>query len=209
MSTTRAEGSTKLANAPARVANWGDVTIGLIALATAAILFIGLLTMEVQGSEVIGPEVFPSVVAVGLTVLGLILILSGLVLRTKTHTSSSASPGISSDLLADVSDADAELDDLGAQERISDDQGEESTGAFDLRAVVIAFGSIAVFILVLQFLGWIIASTLLFAAISHAFGSRRPMFDLGVGFAIGCITQLLFAGMLGLALPTGFIGGIF
>lgn len=172
-----------------RAPRWGDVTIGLISLATAAILLTGILTMEVRGKEMVGPEVFPAIVAGGLALLGLVLVISGFLPHRRST-------------VVNKDDSDPAHGDSPAQPS-------DRAAPFDLRAVLIAAGSIAVFALVLQVLGWIIASTLLFVAMTHAFGSRRPVFDLGVGFSIACITQLLFGGLLGLALPAGFVGGFF
>lgn len=54
-------------------------------------------------------------------------------------------------------------------------------------------------------LGWIPVITVVFAVGSRAFGSRRPVLDLGFGFAFGAVTLLIFNYGLGLNLPVGWV----
>ncbi len=57
-------------------------------------------------------------------------------------------------------------------------------------------------------LGFVIASTLMFALTTRAFGSRRPFFDLAVAAVFSGIIFLTFTYALGLTLPVGtFWGG--
>jgi putative tricarboxylic transport membrane protein len=58
------------------------------------------------------------------------------------------------------------------------------------------------FILVL---GWIPVITVVFAIGARAFGSRRTLMDLGLGFAFGILTFAIFNYGLGLHLPSGWI----
>ena len=64
-------------------------------------------------------------------------------------------------------------------------------------------GGLLVHLSLVETLGWIFASTLLFMMGARGFGSRRPFADLvlGLGLAIG--TVLLFQTVLGLRLPSG------
>jgi putative tricarboxylic transport membrane protein len=54
-------------------------------------------------------------------------------------------------------------------------------------------------------LGWIPVITVVFALGSRAFGSRRTVLDLGLGFAFGIVTFVIFNYGLGLHLPSGRI----
>lgn len=71
-----------------------------------------------------------------------------------------------------------------------------------------ALGFLA-FSVLLPWLGWILASGLLFWCVARGFGSRRPVFDLLVSVFMGSVTYLAFDVALGLSLPSGIIGGGF
>jgi putative tricarboxylic transport membrane protein len=69
-------------------------------------------------------------------------------------------------------------------------------------------GGIAVFILLLDLLGWIVAGGLLFWCVTRAFGSSRPAFDVSVAFTVSSAIYLIFGVALGLPLPSGILGGL-
>jgi putative tricarboxylic transport membrane protein len=54
-------------------------------------------------------------------------------------------------------------------------------------------------------LGWVPVVTVVFAVGARAFGSRRTVLDLGLGFAFGAVTLLIFNYGLGLNLPVGWV----
>jgi len=56
-------------------------------------------------------------------------------------------------------------------------------------------------------LGFVIASTLMFALTTRAFGSRRLFFDLGVGAVFSAAIFITFTYALGLSLPGGTLWG--
>lgn len=68
-----------------------------------------------------------------------------------------------------------------------------------------AFGAAAFvgMILTLEWLGWIIAGTLLYLAVAVAFGTRRIAVTVMLGLALTTATWLLFDYGLDLSLPTG------
>lgn len=70
-----------------------------------------------------------------------------------------------------------------------------------------AFGAAAFvgMILTLEWLGWIIAGTLLYLAVAVAFGTRRIAMTLLLGLVLTSATWLLFDYGLDLSLPTGEI----
>lgn len=65
------------------------------------------------------------------------------------------------------------------------------------------------FAVLLPWLGWILASGLLFWCVARGFGSRRPLFDILVSVFMGSVAYLAFDVALGLSLPSGIIGGGF
>jgi putative tricarboxylic transport membrane protein len=65
------------------------------------------------------------------------------------------------------------------------------------------------FAVLLPWLGWILASGLLFWCVARGFGSRRPVFDILVSLFMGSVAYLAFDVALGLSLPSGIIGGGF
>lgn len=71
-----------------------------------------------------------------------------------------------------------------------------------------ALGFLA-FALTLEVLGWILAAALLFWAVAHGFGSRRPLFDISLALFLSSAIYLAFAVGLGLNLPSGVLGGGF
>ncbi len=81
-------------------------------------------------------------------------------------------------------------------------------GGFELdwKAVAWVSGGLIVQLLLLESLGWIIATTLLFTAVARAFGSRRPVLDAAIGLALSGVAFVAFTSGLGLNLPTGIIG---
>ena len=58
-------------------------------------------------------------------------------------------------------------------------------------------------------LGFIIASTLLFMCTSRCFGSRKPLVDLGLGFVLATVAFVGFAKGLGINIGSGPIEALF
>lgn len=72
--------------------------------------------------------------------------------------------------------------------------------------VVLGFLAFAV---LLPWLGWILASALLFWCVTRGFGAKRPVFDILVSLFMGSLAYLAFGVALGLNLPSGILGGGF
>ena len=70
--------------------------------------------------------------------------------------------------------------------------------------VLITLGLI-VAIVFIRTLGWIPVVTVVFALGARAFGSRRTVIDLGLGFAFGIVSLAVFNYGLGLNLPGGWL----
>ena len=58
-------------------------------------------------------------------------------------------------------------------------------------------------------LGFVIASTLLFACVARGFGSARPVRDLAIGFTLALLAYLGFAKVLSIKLGEGLLERLF
>lgn len=87
--------------------------------------------------------------------------------------------------------------------------GSGAAQTLDWRTIGAVVGSLVLFILLMPLLGWLLSSAALFWAISWAFGSKRPLFDIGLAALIAGIVQLTFSAGLGLSLPSGILEGVF
>ena len=70
--------------------------------------------------------------------------------------------------------------------------------------VLVSAGLLAQMLLV-ETLGWIISTTLLFAAVARAFGSRRILLDAVIGLGLAALAFGVFNYGLDLTLPTGTV----
>lgn len=215
--TTTASG----ASAPARRRFGGrlaDLGIAIIAIALAVILFVGTLGMNVRGNQVPGPQFFPFLVSGLLLVVGTVLLVSQLRARRAADAQWHA-PDVSEDMLRDFG-AGTELIDIDAAaaaqaeaarvpEAPAPAAGADASHPFDWRTVGIVVGAVVFFIVALELLGWILSAASLFWLIAYAFGSKRPVWDAGVGLLVASIAQLVFVAGLGLTLPSGFVGVLF
>lgn len=78
----------------------------------------------------------------------------------------------------------------------------------DWRAVGLLAVALILYLLLMQPVGFIPASTILFAGAAFAMGSRRTGRDLLLGLAFALILYLAFTAGLGLRLPLGFLEGL-
>jgi putative tricarboxylic transport membrane protein len=67
----------------------------------------------------------------------------------------------------------------------------------------IAFGLVALLLCIAFGGGFILATTILFAATARAFGRRALLVDSAIGFGLGVAIHLLFSKLLTLSLPAG------
>jgi putative tricarboxylic transport membrane protein len=81
----------------------------------------------------------------------------------------------------------------------------ESGFELDWLAVALVLGGLLLQVLLVEHLGWIIATTLLFVAATLAFRERRVLISIAIGLALTCLTYWVFNYGLGLSLPTGTI----
>ena len=73
----------------------------------------------------------------------------------------------------------------------------------------ISLGLVALLLCIALGAGFVLATTILFAATARAFGRRALLADAAIGFALGVAIYLLFAKVLTLALPAGPIESLF
>ncbi len=84
---------------------------------------------------------------------------------------------------------------------------EEHQGGLDRRGLIWLLLGLVLNIGLIGPLGFIPASTLLFACTARAFGSRRPMRDILIGLVFAAIAYFGFAGLLGINIGGGLFGG--
>jgi putative tricarboxylic transport membrane protein len=83
---------------------------------------------------------------------------------------------------------------------------EESAAEFDLRGLGWLLLGLVLNVGLIDPLGFIPASVLLFACTSRAFGSRRPLRDMLIGLVLSAIAYFGFAELLGINIGAGLLG---
>jgi putative tricarboxylic transport membrane protein len=73
----------------------------------------------------------------------------------------------------------------------------------DWPAVALVAGGLLAQLVLLNSVGWIPATTIVFAATARAFGSRRLLLDILIGAALSGLTFAVFGYGLDLSLPSG------
>ena len=73
----------------------------------------------------------------------------------------------------------------------------------------IAFGLVALLLCIAFGAGFILATTILFAATARAFGRRALLVDATIGVGLGVAIHLLFSKLLTLSLPAGPLERLF
>ena len=131
-------------------------------------LFIGLETYEMASTgttTVVGPQLFPYIVAFGLIAVGVSLL----------------------------------------REAVSGHVAHERGFELDWRAVALGSGGLILQMLLLERLGWIIATTLMFILATLAFRERRVFLSVVIGLVLTALTFAVFNYGLGLGLPVGSV----
>ena len=73
----------------------------------------------------------------------------------------------------------------------------------DWLAVALVSAGLLLQMFLVESLGWIVATTLLFVAATLAFRERRVLISIAIGLALTCLTYWVFNYGLGLTLPVG------
>ena len=129
-------------------------------------LFIGLETYETASTgtrTVVGPELFPYLIAFGLIAVGVSLL----------------------------------------RKSVSGHVAHETGFELDWRAVALISGGLILQMLLLERLGWIVATTLMFFAATLAFSERRVVISILIGLILSGAAFVIFNYGLGLDLPIG------
>jgi len=149
-------------------------------------------------------------VTVFLYAVGIALAVEVIRSPQRTHVADDPTE-ISDAMLADLGGVDetGNLRVVAPEDYAAREAAPAGRSGIDWKTLGIVLGSLVVFIIVMPFVGWLLSSAALFWAISWAFGSRRPLFDIGVSALFAGILQLAFSAGLGLSLPAGVLEGVF
>ncbi|SFM87930.1 putative tricarboxylic transport membrane protein [Pseudonocardia ammonioxydans] len=210
----------------------GALVVPAILVALGIFLLYGTLTMEVVGDGgLFGPTTMPWIVAVLCFVVAAGLTFD--ILRPRPEYDGVAAGAVPAAVPAGGAAAGGADDaaaatghtgvDPGSPDGVGPDgvgpdgagSGSEASGdavadapdAVNSAAVLTAVGGVAAFIVVLPWLGWILAATGLFTALAAALGNRRWFPVVLAGLALASAIQVVFSGLLGISLPAGFVGG--
>ncbi|SHI55818.1 putative tricarboxylic transport membrane protein [Nocardiopsis flavescens] len=173
-----------------------EIFVGLLTVGIGAFLAVQTASMHVpDNSASPGPQLFPALVAALMIVLG-----SALALQVARRPAPEPDDGG-----ADRPEGAGVVGDLVEGE--SPHTAAPATHS-DWRTVGTVLGSVVLFALLLQPVGWLLSGALLFFGVAWAFGGRRPLFEATVALVYSSVVQLAFVAGLGLNLPSGILGGV-
>lgn len=210
-SSTPSTGALRVQRMPRWVTGRSELIVAAAVILLAVSLTIGTVTMDVpEGTSWPGPQFFPTIVTVFMYIVGVALAVEVIRSPHRTHVADDPTE-ISDHMLADIGGIDetSNLRVVAPEDYAAKEQAPPERSGIDWKTLGIVLGSLIVFILVMPFVGWLLSSAALFWVISWAFGSRRPLFDIGVSALFAGILQLAFSAGLGLSLPAGVLEGVF
>lgn len=76
------------------------------------------------------------------------------------------------------------------------------------RSLGLLAAALVVQVALIEWLGFVIASTILYVLVCAAFGSRHPLRDLLIGAAVTLVAYLAFSRLLGVNIGAGVLEGI-
>jgi putative tricarboxylic transport membrane protein len=85
---------------------------------------------------------------------------------------------------------------------------EEKEVALDWRALLFVVAGLVANVALIVPLGFTGASTILFVLVAYGFGSRKPLRDAAIGFAVALVAYFGFAKLLGVNIGAGLIEGL-
>jgi putative tricarboxylic transport membrane protein len=79
----------------------------------------------------------------------------------------------------------------------------------DLPPIVAVTAGLVLQMVLMKPAGFVIATAVLFVAVTYALGSRRILLNVAVGLVLCAVTYVAFTRGLGLVLPAGMLGALF
>ncbi len=203
---TATTGTLRLAATPRWYTGRSELIVVAGVLVLAIGLTVGIVTMQVpEGTAFPGPQFFPIIVTVFLYGVAIALAISVMVSPRRAHVADDPTE-LSTDMLEDLGGIDDTTEiRVVAPEDLVAAQTDVPEARLDWKTIGITVGAIAAFIVALPLLGWLISAAGLFWALAWAFGSKRPLFDIGIAVIVSSIVQLAFGLGLGLSLPAGIL----
>jgi putative tricarboxylic transport membrane protein len=147
---------------------WGEAAFGSGVAGLGLLIAFQTVTHAGSVNAVVGPALFPFLIATGLVIIGAALL----------------------------------------REAFAGHIAHEGGFELDWLAVVIVSSGLIMQMVLMERLGWIPATTLLFMATARAFGSRRWIVDGALGLAIAVLSFVIFNYGLELNLPAGILADL-
>jgi putative tricarboxylic transport membrane protein len=144
---------------------WGEAVFGGGVAGLGLLIAVQTVTHAGSVNAVVGPALFPFLIATGLVIIGAALL----------------------------------------REAFAGHIAHEGGFELDWLAVVIVSAGLIIQMALMERLGWIPATTLLFMATARAFGSRRWLVDGALGLALAVLSFVIFNYGLDLNLPAGIL----
>ena len=180
--------------------------VPLILAVVSVLLFVGTATMVVPSTAAPpGPQVFPLAVAIATLVIAILLAIDVIRHPEPQYTRiQAAEKGIEDGRTSNIPALGAAgLDEIA----VDGDENTPLRPRSNVRAVLGVLGSIVIFIAALEPVGWLISCAFVFWGVARSLGSKRPVADIFIAFAMAALVQLAFSAGLGLHLPPGILDG--
>lgn len=202
---------------PGPLAGRGGLIVPVILVLVGVFLVVGNLGMEGPGG-VFGPKAFPWIVAALCFLVAAFLVVdvirhperpapvTAIQLGDAAPGDPAGASGAPTPDAATHRDPAAEPDPAAESEPVVEPVGEPARERANWPCLAGTVGGVAFFALTLEFLGWVIAATVLFWAVTTGLGSRRHVVNLVAGLGVASLIQVVFSGVLGLSLPPGLLG---
>lgn len=221
---TLTTGTLRVQRMPRWFTGRSELFVAAAVIVLAVSMTIGVVTMEVpDGTAFPGPQFFPIIVTIFLYGVGLALAIVVMASPRRVHATGETTE-VSTEMLEDLGSLDetSEIRVVSPADMMAALESGRGEGAppaadavaqgpvgVDWKTLGITVAAIAGFIVVLPVVGWLISAAALFWVLAWAFGSTRPLFDIGLAVIISSVVQLAFGLGLGLSLPAGIMEGLF
>lgn len=177
----------------------GVLVIAVVLVVIAGLLIYGNLTMKVANPGPFGPQAFPWIVAV------VCLLAAALIVVEQVRHPRTVADGFNPDPFSGVGVVHDPFDESLAPQIRAEAAEDAPPEGVNWAKLGWALGSMIVFTLILEPVGWLISATLLFAAMSLSLGGKKIVTSLVIGLGLASVIQIVFSGMLGMTLPAGIL----